>query len=162
VSKENSLPSIHSTFHRSYHVRTIVCSKVHDAFPSSAVLGGHPTCSVAVTVSLEAAAAAVVWLRECACLSMEAISSQAGRSQSSISEENAGGVDRSLEALGGSVVPVMLMWVLSLLAVVVVSNLLCAPLPPWSDWFLPLDDDLTKIFRASFFAAWRCIATFLF
>jgi hypothetical protein len=60
---------------------------------------------------------------------MEAISSQAGRSQSSISEENAGGVDRSLEALGGSVVPVMLMWVLSLLAVMAVSNLFCAPLP---------------------------------
>jgi hypothetical protein len=47
---------------------------------------------------------------------MEAMSSQAGRSQSSTSEENAGGVDRSLEAFGGSVVPVMLMWVLSLSA----------------------------------------------
>jgi hypothetical protein len=93
--------------------RTIVCSKVHDAFPNAAVLGGHSTFSAtaaaaAVTVSLEAAAAAaVVWLRECAALSMEVISSQAGRSQSSTTEENAGGVDRSLEAFGGSVVPVM-------------------------------------------------------
>jgi hypothetical protein len=94
--------------------RTIVCSKVHDDFPNAAVLGGHSTFSATVAVSLDAATA--VWLRACASLSIEAMSSQAGRSQSSINEENAGGVDRSLEALGGSAVPVMLMIVLSLSA----------------------------------------------
>jgi hypothetical protein len=113
--------------------RTIVCSKVHDDFPNSAVLGGHSTFSAAVTVCLEAAA--VVWLRVCACLSMEVMSSQAGRSQSSISEENAGGVDRSLEAFGGSVVPVILiMMVLHIYGAAMVR----------------MEFSMTKIFRALF------------
>lgn len=134
--------------------RTIVCSKVHDALPSSAVLGGHSTFSAAFTDSfLVLEAAAVVWLRECASLSLEAISSQAGRSQSSISEENAGGVDRSLEALGGSVVPAMLMLVLPLSVAVVVGGIEFIVGQTWPSQSHGLDELLewmmTKILRAS-------------
>jgi hypothetical protein len=80
---------------------------------------------------------------------MEVISSQAGRSQSSTSEENAGGVARSLDALG-NVVPVMID--VASVALVVVWHRLriyyatCRLTPLSDEFWLRSDEDLSRFY----------------